>query len=1177
MSRRLSCFAKLTLWFAGMLLLAPLTYSQTFYGSIVGTVTDPSTASVRGASVTLTNNGTGEHRTAASGTDGGFQFVNLVPGNYRLDVELHGFKRYTRDAIPVNVEGAVRVDVSMQVGDVNQSVVVEATAPLIQTENAVLSQVVGGRSVQELPLNGRNVMNLVALVPGVVPQGATEGASLTGKNVFAAGNYQIGGGAANQNANFFDGVPLNTGFGDIVALVPSQDVVAEFRVETNSQSAEYGHYSGGVINLASKSGTNAFHGSAYEFLRNKDLNASTFFANATGAGKPAFNQNQYGATLGGPIQKNKTFFFFGWEGFRQRQGSLFLETVPTAQMLRGDFSNYRNAQGVVIPIYDPGTQCGQFGNSACGSGTDQRTPFPGNVIPASQINPIARKLLDFPLYGQPNIPGQANTQNFNFSRNINGGGDYDQFNIRGDRNIGEKQRLLLRFTRWKNTDTPVDVYNNKQYNENPWYSEVFDTEQGVLGDTYVYSPNVVFDIRLSYTRWNYARVVGTQGLDLASTFGFPSYFNQLPALRQRAGATAYPRLTASGYNSFNNLEINGVDNNYVIAPTMTKIAGRQTWKFGADLRRMDIAYFQLDAGGTYTFDNLFTSRNALNPGSTGNGIASLLLGLPATGNVVSAGWPAGGMRYQGYFANDTIQVTNKLTLNLGVRWEIPGVYTERFDRAAALNPSEPNPALSGLAFNGKPILGALDLVNSPAHQERGLKQEHFRLFGPRVGVAYRLTDKTVLRVGSGIYFPPANVQFTESPYGNPLNSFTNPMVTSINSEVTAANTLSNPFPTGLLPALGRNPNYQVFLLGQSPSAPNNAPRYPYTVQWNFTIQHQFAQGIAIEAAYAGLRGVHLPLGGYQMNQIPDQDLALGSQLKQQVNNPFYGIVKTGTLAQPTVQYGQLLLPFPQYTGFTDNGNDGGDSTYHSLQMKVEKRFRTGGTVLAAYTKSKSIGDVESLTTWLEKAGGFTAPLQDWTNLRGERALSSFDVDQRLAISYVVDLPFGSGQRYLPNVNGFAGKLISGWGINGVSVFQKGLPIGMTATPNLTGFNTGLRPNVIAGCNKAIDGPAQQRLNEWFNTACFTVPGAYTFGSEGRTDPVLRNAGIANYNFALFKRTTILERFNLEFRGEVFNLFNRVQFGPPNNVETTAANSTFGQVTTQLNDPRLVQLSLRLRY
>ncbi|MGH9694336.1 MAG: carboxypeptidase regulatory-like domain-containing protein, partial [Bryobacteraceae bacterium] len=328
------------------------------------------------AVVTLINTGTAERHQGRTGTDGGYQFLNLVPGLYRVDVEQKGFKRATRERIEVTVASAVRADISMQLGDVTQTVEVQATSPLLQTENGNLSQVVNNRSVEELPVNGRNILNLAALVPGVVPQGTTDGNALTGKNVFAAGNYQIGGGIANQSATYYDGVPANAGVGNLTVMVPSPDAISEFRVQTNSNSAEFGRYSGGIINVTSKSGTNAFHGSAYEFFRNKVLNANTFFANANGTGKPAFTQNQYGLTGGGPIKKDKLFFFVGWEAYASRQGATFLATVPLPGMYGGDFSGFKNSSGAVIPIYDPLTQCGQYNNSACGSNTIQRQTFP---------------------------------------------------------------------------------------------------------------------------------------------------------------------------------------------------------------------------------------------------------------------------------------------------------------------------------------------------------------------------------------------------------------------------------------------------------------------------------------------------------------------------------------------------------------------------------------------------------------------------------------------------------------------------------------------------------------------------------------------------------------------------------------------------------------------------------
>ena len=313
---------------------APLS-AQTSFGSILGMVTDPSGGIIAGATVTLTNIGTSERRTAATDATGGYRFVSLIPGQYRVEIEMSGFKRLTREPIAVEVQSAVRVDAVMQIGSINEVVEVTAQTPLLQTENTSLSQIIEGRTIQEMPLNGRNVLNLVALVPGVVPQGQSMG-NPTGLNIFAWGNYQIGGGMANQGASYLDGGPLNVNYANLTALVPTQDAISEFRVQTNNLSAEFGRFSGGVINLSTKSGSNAFHGSVYEYLRNKSLNANNFFNNRAGIPRPAFTQNQYGANLGGPIIKDKSFFFFGWEGFGLRQGLPYTWTVPTLAMRAGE-------------------------------------------------------------------------------------------------------------------------------------------------------------------------------------------------------------------------------------------------------------------------------------------------------------------------------------------------------------------------------------------------------------------------------------------------------------------------------------------------------------------------------------------------------------------------------------------------------------------------------------------------------------------------------------------------------------------------------------------------------------------------------------------------------------------------------------------------------------------------
>jgi len=516
----------------------------------------------------------------------------------------------------------------------------------------------------------------------------------------------------------------------------------------------------------------------------------------------------------------------------------------------------------------------------------------------------------------------------------------------------------------------------------------------------------------------------------------------------------------------------------------------------------------------------------------------------------------------------------------GVRWGMPGVWHERCNRLASFNPAELNPALKNVTVGGRQIYGALDFPGDPGHPFNGWRTEHFRLFAPRVGIAYRVNDKTVIRTGGGIYFLPSTTGFSEAPWGLSINQLGNPWLATLDSGVTPYYPISDPFPNGFTPAPGNLPRDQAqfLLVGTSiGNVPLGTVTYSYQEQWNFSVQRQFWGGVAVDAAYAGSRGVHLPRGNQNFNALPTQFLSLGSALNTQVSNPFYGIVKNGTLSQPTVQQGQLLLPFPEYTGVTEGGGYVGNSSYHALQMKIERRFSHGGTVLAAYTFSKLLGDVASRTGWLDSGVGAAPGAQNPYDLRVEKALSGFDSRQRLAVSYAVDLPIGKGEKFLNGGPAVVQKFTSGWSLSGTATFQDGYPLALTASPNVTGFGYGLRPNVVPGCNAKLEGPAQSRLNGWFNYSCFTVPAAYTLGNESATDPVLRGPGINNFNFALQKRTRLSERFNLDFRGEAYNLFNRVQFGPPNTGITTAANPTTGQIRSQINTPRLLQFALKLLF
>ena len=1064
-------------------ILALTLYGQAFYGSVVGTITDQSGGALSGAAVTLTNVASGERRQTKSGAGGDYRFLNLVPGTYRLEVEQTGFKKATREEVQVTVSGTARGDFSMEIGEMTQSVEVQAVAPLLETDNANLSSVVNTRAVEELPVNGRNLLNLTALVPGVVAQGSTDGNAITGKNIFAAGNYQIGGGFANQGAVYFDGVPANSALGNLVNFVPSPDSVSEFRVQTNSNNSEYGRYSGGVINISSKSGTNEFHGSAYEYFRNTVLNANSFFANANGDGKQAFKQNQYGLTGGGPIVQNKMFFFAAWEGYRSRQANNYLATVPLTEMYGGDFSGYRNSSNVMIPIYDPLTQCGTGSNGACVSGqTEQRTPFADNRIPADRLDPIAKKIFGFPLIAAPNQEGAAYTHNYNYSKLASMGGNNDQYTLRYDYTVSSNLRVFTRFSHWGSESLPFAPFGNGIYANDPYAPEHFTTTQAIAGATYLLSPTIILDIRAAYMRFPYGRYESYEGINLHDTFGFPTYMDeQLPIIHGGPG-TSIPAISVGGYSTASGLHIISTENDYLLTPNLSWAKGRHTMKFGADWRVMQNTYYQTFDGGSFRFDNLFTSRNALNSGATGNGLASALLGLGSSGNQSAFAQPWESLRYQGYYVQDTWQATNKLTLTYGVRWEIPGVWRERYNRIASFNPTELNSVLNGVTVNGQPVYGNMDFVGSSQHPDLGANKEHFNLIAPRAGFAYRLNDKTVIRGGGGIYYLPSNLQFSAAPWGMPLSSISTSWASTNDGSVTPNDTLSDPYPNGFTPAPGNLAHdvAQALLIGGSlTNSPLRENPYPYQTQWNFTVQRQLWGDVALEAAYAGASGVHLPSGTYEMNVMPSEYLSLGTGLNTQVDNPIYGYARTGTLAQPKVQQGQLLRPFPQYTGAAIGGGYVGNSSYHALQMKGEKRFARGGTLLAAYTFSKLLGNVSSLTAWLDSGMGSGTSFQNPANLSAEKALVGFDSRQRLTLSYAVDLPIGQGKAFLNGGNAVVQKFSSGWSVSGTSTFQMGYPLALTATPN-NARSFGLWPAAQCGrwlrCHDQWFGPvAAERL------------------------------------------------------------------------------------------------------
>ena len=621
---------------------------------------------------------------------------------------------------------------------------------------------------------------------------------------------------------------------------------------------------------------------------------------------------------------------------------------------------------------------------------------------------------------------------------------------------------------------------------------------------------------------------------------------------------------AAGSNSFMSTGLIYADNrSYAVTPTLTKIAGGHTLKLGANILWATEDYFQNNAtGGTFDFSNAPTALDGTNPGATGDPFASFLLGIPTGGTYQSSGWTYARTSYQAYFLDDSWQVNPKLTLNLGVRWEIPGVFSEKDDRIVTFNADVVNPVLAGRTnpVTGQPYRGAFELVNSDEQPERGVRKEVFNRVVPRVGFAYQITDSTVVRGGAGTFITPSTVRFQDGVNG-PVIQRTNTIVTSVDNNRTFFTDMSNPFPTGVENFPGRDPNFQRVLLGGTARQfYRDEEGYPgYSHQWNVALQHQFQNNLSMELTYTGLDGNHLPnsinvnqLGREHIdraagdpticsltnNQIIPQDqpgfvsaqrdTCYGAYLRQQVPNPFVGVIREGALSTPTVQRQLLLAPFPHYVSASHPGYSG-SSRYHALAFRAEKRIGAGGVVSGHYTYSKNMTDVETLTDWLE--GGSSAPVAGYqtNNLEEEWALSSFDVRHRVVVNFVVDLPFGEGRRFGAGATGIAGKLISGWSLNGVTTIQSGFPLSFTATPNLIGSGYGLRPNVDPNCDKSVDGSASDRLDRWFNTACFSVPNAavstnpqarWQLGNAPRVDPDLRGHYMHNWNFAVTKTTPI---------------------------------------------------------
>jgi hypothetical protein len=1218
--RLLSLALLFTIAVGGILLFfAPPLNAQSSNASLTGRITDSSKGVVPNALVAAINTGTRVHYETITNATGSYYVTDLPPGTYRIEVEKVGFKAVIKSDLVLHVQDALEINFEMVLGSASESVTVRGGVAPLDTESSTIGTVVEQRKVNELPLNGRNVFNLIELAASVVPQGSSTGTPV-GVNPFGWGNYQVNGSFGNESAEFLDGQPLNIGYINLPVLIPTQDSIQEFRVQTSNLGAEWGKFSGGVTNLSTKAGASSIHGEAYEYLRNKIFNANDFFLNSVGRPRPPWVQNQFGANAGGPLNiphfggKNKTFWFASGEGFRLRTSEPFTATVPDTNERAGIFSeicksgftagicNDRgvNANGkpvVIDQIYDP---CGGNVNAlgACPGSTATPTPFLNNIIPKDRINFTSMKLLD--LWPGPTNPG-ATTNNFTTAAPT--GGDHNQFVGRLDHSVTSKQRLFLRFNYWHVLDLPIDPLGTGLCADR--CAEDYHTYATAAGYTYNVTPTTVLGLNASVSRFTYNRTPKNTDFDLTS-IGWPASYNQSVPAQMRTPPTPCvanfaDNIMCTQGQSF----IQDRNTQFYVSPSISMLRGHHQFHFGFQLEVGRDNYSQSNiASGAFDFcvsgQACFTSL----PGVSGTGLsfADFLLGYADNFNnlenhffaqAVVPSFTAGQQIYRALYFDDSWRATRRLTLNLGLRYDLPGPWSERFNRLSYFDPKATNYLTQFLPAGSPPVLGDAFLVSPGNRNNLPLKKLDF---SPRIGFAYSIDSKTVVRSGYGIFWIPDYVSFSL----NPLNDMVNGGATTYTGTVDGThpvNTIALPFPAGIAQPPGRSlgtMGTQQFLTQVVQSItevnPGNHPQ-GYVQQWNLDLQRELPLGFFMSAAYVGSRGTHLAQYSQQINQISDALLAQAAvqvnpslpnprqnvTLVQPTPNPFFINGQALALAGPTTTVGQLLRPFPQYAGVQLAGQGSYDSIYHSFQLTVQRRFADAGSLLVAYTNAKLISDTDTLTAWVEPGVG---SIQDNNNLRGERSLSSQDVPQRLVISYVLDLPFGKGKRYLSGAQGWMDKIVGGWGVDGVTIFQRGFPLVFTngQVNGTTLFGGGSRPNVIPRC---VAGGSIPRIAEWFNAACLTAPPDFVFGNEPRVDPRLRAQGISNFDFAVFKRARFgsNERLGLEFRTEFFNIFNRTQFAPPNTVCCTANNPNFGVVTSTATgtNPRLVQFGLKFLF
>ncbi len=1170
------------------LFTADSAFAQVDAGSIVGTIHDSTGAVVSGAQVTLKSEDTGQVKQVTSGATGQYTFDPVKIGNYTVSAQLAGFERVDHPKITVAVQQHVLVDLTLTPGQTNQTILVTSEAPQLQTQDASVGQVIQARTINDLPLNGRNFTFLAQLSAGVTQDQAD------GRGLGATGSFAANGNRPSQNNYLLDGIDNNSNLVDFLngtafATLPPVDAIQEFRVQTSNYSAEVGRSAGAVLNATVKSGTNQIHGDVWEFLRNDKFDAANFFENSGGLSKGEYRQNQFGFTLGGPVKKNKTFFFMDYQGTRIRQAFPSVNTVPTDLERNSGYTDFSelltqggtrtdvlNRTSPLGQIFDPSTtraiNCGVSDpvsgiTAACGgspAGTQLgfvREPFPGNILPASRLDPNAIKLLN--LYPAPNGPGLFN----NYTSDRIQSNDVDQFDVRGDHNFSETDTLFSRVSYVRNPQFIPGPFpgiaDGGGFNAGTQSSRSWN---GVLSETHTFSPTFINEGRIGVNRVSGSRVqayanqlgipeqYGIAGVpQLASNGGLPTI--DIAGLTQLGGSGYLPSIEYSTVGQFSD--------------SLTKNAGNHTIKIGYEYQRLRFSVLQPPAArGNFYFDGNYTEVPNTSGGNTS--IAQMLLTPIPTTTPGGTSYLGGAdyvitsniantdskRNYNALFIQDDYKLSSRLTINLGLRWEYFGPLIERYGAQSNFQP---------LANGGADYLITKSRCNTPLSSDflsaaaqngvsivcsstPGLQVSQKLNFSPRVGFAYQANSKFVVRGGYGIFYGgfenASQYNWGSFPFQYHINY--NNVVP--NQPIVYPNGALGTLETGLS-AIPLSPD-QLAASGVSVQGEDYHLRTPYTQAYNFTVQYQLTQNDTVQLGYVGNTVRHL--GVYINPNLPHE--LLPPSFDSLAYSPYSN--------------------FAAYNNFTTfNGN----SFYNGLQLNYERRLSYGLSLLANFTWSKCRTDATDLLN--ETANGYRAPFLPGFGIQGDYGLCDYDIPKVFHLSGSYDLPVGHGRQFLSSSNGLVNAVLGGWSTNYILTLQDGQP-GTVPCIITTAAGFGCNALLIPG-QSVTAGP--HNVDQWLNPNAFGTPPVVTAVGQSDYSPLggaptqFYGPGFHRLDLSAFKVFPINERSRVEFRAEFFNLTNTPNFAAPTYLDYTNP-TTFGKITSTRdgqNDQREIQFALKL--